>query len=294
MNKVKIMREFGYHRPATITELKEQLSQPGARLIAGGTDILPQMRQGKFSAPVLVDTSGIDSLRFIEDRGNEIHIGALTTHQEIVNSPLLTNVNPALVAGAKSVGCVQTRNRGTLGGNIANASPAADTIPPLLIYKSSLLIQSLSDERLVSLDEFILGPGETNLKPGEFIHSIIFSPLSGKWGSGYLKLGKRNRMSIAVVNAAAGVIVSDTGEIKDVRLAVGAAAPKVVRCRKIETDLKGKKATSALFERVTELCQAELEPITDVRSTNSYRTHSAGVLLRRVLENAIVQARGRD
>ena len=108
------MREFGYHRPETITELKEQLSQPGARLIAGGTDILPQMRQGKFSADVLVDTSGIDSLRFIEDQGKEIIIGALTTHQEIVNSPLLKNVNPALVESAKSVGSIQTRNRGTL------------------------------------------------------------------------------------------------------------------------------------------------------------------------------------
>jgi carbon-monoxide dehydrogenase medium subunit len=288
------MREFGYHRPVTITELKEKLSQPGARLIAGGTDILPQMRQGKFSAPVLIDTSGIDSLRFIEDRGNEIIIGALTTHQEIADSPLLMNVNPALVTGAKSVGCVQTRNRGTLGGNIANASPAADTIPPLLIYESSLLIQSLSGERLVSLEEFIKGPGETDLKPGEFIHSIIFSPLHEKWGSGYLKLGKRNGMSIAVVSAAAGVVVSKTGEIKDVRLAVGAAAPKVVRCHKTEEELIGKKATSAVFERVTELCQAELEPITDVRSTDAYRTHSAGVLLRRVLENAFVQARGRD
>lgn len=287
------MKDFGFHRPVTITDLKEQLNQPGARILAGGTDILPQMQQGKFTASVLVDTSGIEELRFIEDLGQEITLGALTTHQEIADSPLLKNVSPALVDAALSIGCVQTRNRGTLGGNIANASPAADIIPPLLVYEASLLIQSLSGERQISLEDFITGPGETDLKAGEFIHSVIFSPLKGKWGSSYIKLGKRNGMSISIVNAAAAVVVNESGVIEDIRLAIGAAAPVVVRCRKTEEHLKGKKATSKLYKKIPELSQEEIIPITDIRSTDIYRKHSAGVVLRRVLENAVVQARGR-
>jgi len=289
-----VKKEFGFNRPMTITELKEQLGQPGARILAGGTDILPQMHQGRFSASILVDTSGIDSLRFIEDQGQEIFLGSLTTHQEIVDSPLLRNVNPALVDAALSIGCVQTRNRGTIGGNVANASPAADTVPPLLVYEASLLIQSLSGERQISLEDFIKGPGETDLKAGEFIHSVFFSPLKGKWGSSYLKLGKRNGMSISIVNASAAVVVSGSGVIEDIRLAVGAAAPIVVRCRKVEDYLKGKKATSTLYKEISGLSQEEIAPITDIRSTDSYRKHSAGVILRRVLENAVVQARGRN
>ena len=287
------MQDIAFVRPVTITELKEQLSQPGARILAGGTDIVPQMRQGRFSAPILIDTSGIKSLNFIEDKGNEILIGALTTHQEIADSTLMQNINPALTGAAESIGCVQTRSRGTLGGNIANASPAADSIPPLLVFQASVLIQSLDDERQLDLEDFIKGPGETDLRPGEFIHSVMFSPMMGKWGCGFLKLGKRKGMNISVVNAAAAVVVDGSGVIEDVRLAIGAVAPVVVRCRKTESYLIGKKATSTLYEEVTGLIQEEIDPITDIRSSETYRKQSAGVVLRRVLENAVVQARGR-
>ena len=170
------MQEFNYYRPLTITELKENLSQPGARILAGGTDIVPRMRQGKFSASILVDSSGVQAMRFIEDQGSEIVLGALTTHQEAADSTLLKNINPALVTAAESIGCQQTRCRGTLGGNIANASPAADIIPPLLAFDATLLLQSLGGDRRIPLEKFLLGPGETDLQEGEFIHSISFKP----------------------------------------------------------------------------------------------------------------------
>jgi CO/xanthine dehydrogenase FAD-binding subunit len=288
------MQEFGYHRPRTISELKEHLSHSGARVLAGGTDIIPKMRQGKFSAPILIDTSGIDSLHFIEDLGKEIVLGALVTHQEIVDSPLLFNVNPALVTATETIGCVQTRSRGTLGGNIANASPAADTIPPLLVFGAYLLIQSLSGERRVSLEDFITGPGKTELQDGEFIHSVIFSPLNGRWGCDFLKLGKRNGMAISVVNAAASVILDGSGKVQEIRLAVGAVAPVVVRCRKTENYLRGKEPSAALYKKLSDLCQEEIDPISDVRSTDEYRLHSAGVVLRRTFERAVDQARGKS
>jgi carbon-monoxide dehydrogenase medium subunit len=288
------MQEFGYHRPRTISELKEHLSQSGARVLAGGTDIIPKMRQGKFSAPILIDTSGIDSLHFIEDLGNEIVLGALITHQEIVDSPLLSNVNPGLIKATESIGCVQTRSRGTLGGNIANASPAADTIPPLLTFDASVLLQSLTGERRLALEDFIKGPGDTDLQTGEFIHSVIFSPLKGRWGSDFIKVGKRNGMAISVVNVSAAVVLDDEGLFKDVRIALGAVAPVVMRLRKSEEFLLGKKPAPAIYDKVAEVSQEEISPISDIRSSEAYRLHTAGVILRRVLESAVEQARGRN
>ncbi len=287
------MQGFEYLRPETISELKKDLSNPGAKVLAGGTDIVPKMRQGVFSAPILVDTSRVGSLDFIEDQGKEVVIGTLTTHQKLTDSPLIQNVNPALTAAAESVGCIQTRCRGTLGGNIANASPAADTIPPLIIYDADLLLQSLEGERILPLENFLRGPGETALKPGEFIHSVSFSPLSGTWGSVFIKIGKRSGMAISVVNGSAAVVLDDDGMITDARIALGAVAPTVIRCRETEKSLIGKEPSPELFKNASEICREEITPITDIRSTEEYRIHSALVITRRVLEQAVDQARKR-
>jgi len=287
------MQEFNYHRPVTITELKENLSQPGARILAGGTDIVPKMRQGKFSAPILVDTSGVAAMHFVEDQGSQIVLGALTTHQEAADSALLKNVNPALVTAAESIGCQQTRCRGTLGGNIANASPAADTIPPLLIHDATLLLQSLAGERRILLEKFLLGPGETDQKDGEFIHSISFKPLSGIWGSAFIKVGKRSGMAISVVNTALAVELNDKGKISDIRIALGAVAPTVIRCRKIEQALLGKEPEQGLMKEIHQAIQTEISPITDIRSTEDYRDHAAEVIIYRALESAVEQAKER-
>ena len=287
------MQEFNYHRPVTITELKEHLSQPGARILAGGTDIVPRMRQGKFSAPILVDTSGVQAMRFIEDQGNEIVLGALTTHQEAAESALLQNINPALVTAAESIGCQQTRCRGTLGGNVANASPAADTLPPLLIFDATLLLQSLEGERRILLENFLLGPGLTDLHEGEFIHSISFKPMFGSWGAAFIKVGKRSGMAVSVVNAAVAVVLNDKGKISDIRIALGAVAPTVIRCRKIEQSLIGKEPASPLMKDINAACQDEISPITDIRSTEEYRDHAAAVIIHRALKCAVEQAKGR-
>ncbi len=284
------MQGFEYLRPVTISELKKDLSTPGARILAGGTDIVPKMRQGIFSAPVLVDTSRLESLDFIEDQGKEVVLGALTTHQKLADSPLIQNVNPALSAAAESVGCVQTRCRGTVGGNIANASPAADTIPPLLVYGAVLHLQSLKEERILSLEEFINGPGSTELKPGEFIHSVSFTPLQGSWGSVFIKIGKRSGMAISVVNASAMVVLDNDGLISDARIALGAVSPTVKRCRETEKFILGNKPSPELFNNASEICRKEITPITDIRASEKYRIHSAAVLTRRALEQAVEQA----
>ncbi len=287
------MQGFDYLRPETISELKKDLSNPGARVLAGGTDIVPKMRQGVFSASILVDASRVISLDFIEDQGKEVVIGALTTHQKLTDSALIKNVNPSLTTAAESVGCIQTRCRGTLGGNIANASPAADTIPPLLIYDADLLLQSLEGERIMPLESFLKGPGETALEPGEFVHSVSFSPLLGSWGSVFLKIGKRSGMAISVVNGTAAIVLDDEGMITDARIALGAVAPTVIRCRETEKSLIGKEPLPELFKNASEICREEITPITDIRSTEEYRIHSAAVIARRALEQAVDQARER-
>jgi len=138
-----------------------------------------------------------------------------------------------------------------LGGNIANASPAGDTIPPLLICDAELLLQSQDEERIVTLEDFVVGPGETQLKSGEFINNISFSTLSGSWGSAFLKVGKRLGMSISVVNGAAVILLDENGLINDVRIALGAVGPKVIRCRKTEKFLQGKEPSAALLKEVS-------------------------------------------
>ena len=287
------MEDFNYFRPQTITELKEKLSQPGARILAGGTDIVPKMRRGEFRAPVLVDTSGIKAMRFIEDRGNEIVLGSLITHQELAESPLLRNVNPALVTAVESIGCQQTRSRGTLGGNIANASPAADSLPPLLAYDARVYLQSISGERWLTLDDFLVGPGETLLEKDEFIHSISFTPLKGDWGSAFIKVGKRTGMAVAVVSAAVALVLDEKDRISDIRVSVGAVAPTAIRCRDLEEALLGQVPEPGLMKDISEGCREEISPITDVRSNEQYRDHAAAVIIHRALENAADQALGR-
>ena len=287
------MEEFNYFRPQTISELKENLNQPGARILAGGTDVVPKMRQGKFKADVLVDTSGIKAMRFIEDQGSEILLGALTTHQDLVESALLKNINPALVTAAESIGCQQTRSRGTLGGNIANASPAADTIPPLLVYDARVLVQSIEGERRISLDELLIFPGQIDIKENEFIHSVSFSPLSGAWGSAFIKVGKRSGMAVSVVSAAVALKLDEKRRISDIRISLGAVAPTAIRCRLVEKSLLGKEPDPVLMKEISDASRKEISPITDVRSSEKYRDHAAAVIIHRALETAADQASGR-
>jgi CO/xanthine dehydrogenase FAD-binding subunit len=288
------MLEFDYYRPKSLPELKENLSQPGALMLAGGTDIIPKMRKHKFKPTILVDTSGIPDLEFIEDQKEEVVIGSLTTHQQIARSPLIASVNPALQKAAESIGCIQTRCRGTLGGNLANASPAADTIPPLLIYDASLLIQSLEGERTIPLESFLLGPGKTSLEKGEFIHSVSFPRLKDRWGAEFIKVGKRTGMAISVVNAAAAVLLDQKGRISDARIALGSVGSVVIRCRETEGFLSGKNPDREIYAEAGRQVREEIRPISDVRSTVDYRLHSASVVVSRALEAAVEMAERRN
>jgi carbon-monoxide dehydrogenase medium subunit len=287
------MQEFEFLRPKTLSELLGVLAKTGGSILAGGTDIVPKMRRSQYEASTLVDATQISELRFIREQGERIHIGALTTHQEMADSALLAEVNPALVAAARSVGCEQTRNRGTLGGNLANASPAADTIPPLLIFDANVQILSKTGKNIIPLDDFLISPGKTKLNLGEVITQVSFQPFAGAWGVAFMKLGKRNGMAISVVSAAAGIVLDPNGRISKARLCLGSVAPRVVRSPAVEKILQGQQPTPKILERAAQACLEDISPISDVRSTAEYRQHSAVVVARRVLERAVDQANRR-
>jgi carbon-monoxide dehydrogenase medium subunit len=287
------MQEFDFLQPKTLSELLGVLKETGGSILAGGTDIIPKMRRSQFAAATLVDATQIEELRFIREQGRRIHIGALTTHQEIAESTLLAGVNPALVAAVRTVGCEQTRNRGTLGGNLANASPAADTIPPLLIFDADVHVLSSAGKNTISLEDFSVSPGKTKLNPGEVITQVSFQPFSGAWGVAFVKLGKRNGMAISVVSAAAGIVLDPEGRIFKARLCLGSVAPKVMRSPGTENILLGQQPTPELLVKAAQACLVDISPISDVRSTAEYRNHSAVIVARRVLEQAVEQANRR-
>jgi carbon-monoxide dehydrogenase medium subunit len=287
------MQEFDFIRPNSLGELINTLDKTGGKIVAGGTDVIPRMRNDLFSASVLVDASDVSELSFIEKVDDQISIGALTTHQEIVNSSLLQSEIPALVTAAESVGCIQTRHRGTLGGNIANASPAADTVPPLMAFDAKVQLLRKEGERSVPLNEFLVGPGETSLEAGELIHRITFSRLSGTWGAAFQKMGKRKGMTIAVVSVAVAVVLGSSGIVQDAKIALGSVATTVIRSPGAEKRLIGTEAGSGVIQDAANAVIEDISPITDVRSTAQYRGCASQVLTRRALEEAVKQAKGR-
>jgi len=287
------MFDFEYYRPESIDELCEVFNRTKGSLVAGGTDVLPSLRRGQFSSASLIDISRLKELRFIRESGGKIEIGALTTHADLVTSPLLQQTAPSLVQAAATIGCPQTRQRGTLGGNLANASPAADSALPLLTQAAELHLAGAGMARSMSLSDFFMGPGETCLKAGEYIRSVTFDRPFGRWGAAFEKLGKRNGMAIAIASAAAYLEIGDDGRLQNARLALGSVAPTPVLSPHAKACLEAKSPSPELFQQAGQAALEDIYPISDVRASAEYRQHIVPVLIRRTLEKAFKQAESR-
>jgi CO/xanthine dehydrogenase FAD-binding subunit len=279
-----------FYRPNTTEELAELLRKKNGRIVAGCTDVLPRMRRGQIPGDCLVDISNLKVLHFIREENGQVQIGALVTHADLVSSQLIQNAAPALAEAAASIGSPQTRNRGTLGGNLANASPAADTAPPLLVLNAGVMLDKDGKQRFVRLNDFFRGPGQTVMASGEYIDHVFFDRPSGNWGMAFLKLGKRSGMAISVVSAAAFLALGPDGTIQTVRIALGSAAPIPLRSRGAEEFLLGKTPHSASFQKAGQAALQDISPIDDVRASAEYRCHAAGIAVQRVLEMAWEQA----
>jgi carbon-monoxide dehydrogenase medium subunit len=288
------MNDWDVIQPQTVDDLIHSLTNPAGKIIAGGTDVLPGLRRTEANQPVnLIDISRLKDLRFIRECDGRLEIGTLTTHADVIKSGLIQKYAPGLVTACSLVGAPQTRARGTLGGNLVNASPAADIAPPLLCLDSSVKLVSGSGERSLPLAEFFRGPGKTGMNPDEFLYSVHFVVPTGRWGAGYLKLGRRNGMSIAVASAGVFMALHSSGTIETIRVALGSVSPVPIRSLKVETVLQGNRPSSELFARAAAEIDGDISPISDLRATAEYRRNSARVLLVRALESAWKQAESR-
>jgi CO/xanthine dehydrogenase FAD-binding subunit len=279
-----------YVRVKTESELADALARPGASPLSGGTDLLVKIRSGLVSPTALVDLSRIESLQGIAERDGEVLIGAATSEAEILESPIVAERAPLLSQVLRSLGSVQIRHRGTLGGNLANASPAADGAIPLLLYDARLRIAGKDGERTVDLDRFFVGPGRTVLAQGEYIRSILIPALGpashDDWSVFFHKVGKRRALTISI--ASLGSLLRVEAETIDVRIAVGSVAPTPIRLRIVERRLRGAHLAGALIAEACTEASKEVSPIDDVRATAAYRRRVVAGLLARSLETARV------
>lgn len=280
------MMPNSFYRPRDLNEALQILKENGDRtsILAGGTDLLIKMRGRKVTPDTVLDISAIDELRGIEQKEGFLKIGALTTPTEICEHEGLKVWAPLLMDACAALGSFQIRNRATIGGNLGNASPAGDTIPPLYVLEAEIQLTDRRRDRWVPIAEFFRGPGATVRHDDEIITAIRFRPLDPAEKSFFSKLGQRRAVTIAKVSAA-GALTLEDGKVVSCQLALGAVAPTVIRLPEAEKLLIGNALTKTLIDRVGESAKEFCCPITDIRSNENYRRKIAKVLIVRGLRS---------
>jgi len=274
-----------YLRVDSTEELLVHLSEPGAVILCGGTDLLVKMRSGLVSPTLLLDISDLASLREIQRMDGRIEIGAAVTESELLSSDLIREHLPLLPIVLSKLGAVQIRNRGTLGGNVVNASPAADSAIPLLLYAAEVVLEGLQGERRLPIETFFLGPGKTALAKGEFVRALSVPIPNDQFTPFFHKVGRRRALTIAIASLGALLRVQDN-VIEEIRLAAGSVAPTPLRLRQVETRLTGERLTESLIAEVRELTAQSVSPIDDIRASAAYRRTVIADLLERFLKEA--------
>jgi xanthine dehydrogenase FAD-binding subunit len=262
--------------PSSLTEALEILQSRGERvkLVAGGTDLIIQMKNGLIPRMDLLNIQALRELQYIRHDDNMIRVGALTTFTEISRSPIIRRHAVMLAQAADTIGSIQIMNKATLGGNLVNASPAADSLPPLYALNATVKTVSKDGSRTIPIERFYMGYKKLDLRPSEIVAEVIFSPMGEMEIGGFFKHGLRLGDAISVVNGS--IWARRDGEIiEDVRVALGAVAPTVVRARACERVLKGSKPVEDLFWRAAKAVLEDISPITDVRGTAEYRREMA-------------------
>jgi CO/xanthine dehydrogenase FAD-binding subunit len=258
-------------------------SEPGSWMpIAGGTELMVQYGAGKLGARKLVSLWGLPELRSVESTAQEVLIGAGCTYTDLRNDPVVEREFPLLARAASWTGSIANQNRGTLGGNIVNGSPAADSLPALMVYEAELLLASARGTRRVPYVDFHTGYKQTILAPDEIIRAIALQPRFSGYHAYSRKVGTRNAQAIAKL-CLAGLAKTSGNTIEDVRLAIGSMAVTPLRLRKTEGILLGRPWSAALMSEARQALETEVAPIDDIRSSARYRLQVAGNLLQEFL-----------
>jgi len=284
-----------YLFPASLDEALAMLAEYGgeARVIAGGTDLVPQLKNKERKVRCLVDVSRLPELQGIHGQDDVIRIGAGVTHHELAASSLLQEQASALAQGAAAVGSPQIRFMGTVGGNVVNAQPAADTAIPLLALGAEAEIASITGTRCEPLEALYVRPGESNVDAtSEILVAVRFPALGHHGGSAYARLAKRRALSLPILNAAVVVHMGGDGRtLKEVCMALGPVALRPFRAREAEAGLRGQTLDERLIESALETASQEAQPRTNpLRGSAEYRREMVKVLLRRALEQALTAA----
>jgi len=278
------MNRTEYTAPATLEDASHIKKQRGAeaRVIAGGTDLILRMRENVLSPALLIDLRRIamDSITLTTD---EMRLGAFVTQSQILASADIARLFPALCEACRGFAGPPIRNRGTVGGNIVNASPAADLAPPLMAYDASIVLTSVAGDRVLPLVEFFTGPGQTLMEPDEILSEIRLPLMPEGTAATFIKLGQRRSMAIALVNLTTRLTLDGTGAVSDARIVLGAVAPTPIRALAAEGMLTGKLLSDELFERAASMARKAISPISDVRASMAYREQMTEVLVRRAL-----------
>jgi len=273
-----------YAAPATIEDalrLKKKAGA-GARIIAGGTDLILKMRDQVFSPTLLIDLQNV-SLNTIARATDHVGIGASVTLSGLLNSDDINDLYPALVQACREFAGPPIRNRGTIGGNIVNASPAADLVPPLMVYDACVVLTSSGNARKVALADFFEGPGQTVLAPDEILTEVRLARMPADTSATFIKLGQRRSMAISMVSVATRLTLDDNGSISAARIVLGSVAPTPIHARTAEKTLEGNAPSDDLLRHAATVAGNEATPISDVRASEAYRSDMTEVLVRRAL-----------
>jgi len=279
------MSQFKYISPKTKEEVLQILKQEKSEacLVAGCSNVLPYIKDKIISKKLLLDISDIEELNYIKKSEGKLYIGAGTTISDLINSKIIREECNILYQTAEQFADPIIRNSATIGGNLADASPAADIAPPLLVLDAVLEVESMDEKREISLKDFFVGPRKTVLHDDEMITSIRIKDNSINKNGYFIKLGLRQAMAISLATVAL-ILEVEKDKIADVRIAMGSIAPIPLRLIKVERFLKNKKINDELIEEAVKKVRVEVKPIGDVRASAEYRRYVSGILFKRAFK----------
>jgi carbon-monoxide dehydrogenase medium subunit len=288
---MKRTEPFEFYQPTSLGEASRLLKEngPGGRFLAGGTDLVIAMKEKGLLPKYIVDLKRIPGLSGIRENGDgSLSIGTLTTMYAIETSPLIKRKYAFLAQSAAEVGSIQIRNRATVGGNMANATPSADVAPSLIALDATAKIASAGGERTLALEEFFRGPGQNAMNADEILTDITIPKTGPRLVGEYIKFSPRDMMDLAYIGVAVVYNLASDKKCTGVRIVLGAVAPTPIRAKNSEARLEGKVLTEELATQVGDEAARESKPISDVRSSADYRRAMVGVMTKRALLNAAV------
>jgi len=288
-----MIRDFEYFAPKTLKEALTLLDKYGddCKIIGGGQSLLILMRQGLVAPQYLISIKGLSELSYIKDTKEGLKIGALTTHRAIEKSPVIQKKFSVLADMEQRLASIQTRNWGTIGGNLCHGEPAGDPAPVLIALKATLTTTSLKGERNTAVEDFSLDYFETALEPGELLTEIQLPAAPPHTGTAYTKFNVI-QSDLATVGVAVSITLgSGDGICQDIRIALGASAPTPMRAKQAEEVLRGKKITDDLLKKAGEVASTEAQPISDIAASEEYRRELVRVLVARVGNEALARAK---